>query len=829
MILASGMNTLFEIVISNEAPLAVRFAAEELQDHVGQMVLGGPPCIKTDEEQIGAKEVLVGDSAHRRKLFPDIRPAGLALEGYFLVTRGPHLLVLGGSPRGTLYGVYDLLERLGVRWWTATEAHVPKKTLIAISGLNVHFTPPLIYRAIWYRNAMDGDWLARMRLNGGAAGGPHLKERHGGMERYAADAGCHTYMALVPPERYHKRHPEYFSEVNGVRLRHVAQLCCTNPQVADIAAETARQWLKRTPEARLVSITHNDWNNWCTCPKCAALIAKEGAPSAITLHLANEVAKRLEREFPDVLIDTFAYGWTQTPPRHMQAHPNVLVRICPIGNCFGHPIRTCKRNAECREAVTKWSRISQTIFVWHYVNDFFHYMSPWPCLPSLEDDIHYYLEHRLKGLFLQANGNSNGGDFADLKAYIWAKKIWNPALKLDDLRQEFMAGYYGDAADAVEEYCATFEKAFKAAGPDYHLLIYNQSPWKNTSPYLALPVLNRARKTLVRAYAQADSAVVASRLDKLQAGLDYTELFYFQRPLPTIARGNTLVCRAGKRRETLARRFFATCKRENFSHYREHLTHYATITSLRRAWLDSLGQHPLLTLSSVGARMKVTPSLGGRIVEYTPAGKNLDLLGKSCPQTFGYPCTGGYEEYTEHHHQAPGFSEQFHVVKKTGNSLVLRARLDTSLVLERSIRLESGTGNALIRTTLKNLQDAAIPGTLRAHLEIDLHTAIKEVEAWFLIGTKWQKREPPLSGAFYEEDVPDGWAFWSPARAIGLWQTWSRQQVGAAFLCPLPLEPTVLVLDLLKDRYDQPIPPDGMQKIAHRFGWLNRPPVETMR
>ena len=171
-------------------------------------------------------------------------------------------MVLGGSPRGTLYGVYDLLERFGVRWWTPEDEHVPCRTTLTLARLNVTVRPPLLYRAIWYRHTMDGDWQARQRLDAGAMAGGHLQPRHGGQEIFAANASAHTYEGLAPTEAYFDAHPEYFSQVNGVRLRHMNQLCCTHPDVADIAAQTARRWLASTPEARIVSVTQNDWRNF---------------------------------------------------------------------------------------------------------------------------------------------------------------------------------------------------------------------------------------------------------------------------------------------------------------------------------------------------------------------------------------------------------------------------------------------------------------------------------------------------------------------------------------------------------------------------------------
>ena len=151
MLLASQKTPFFDIVIAHDAPAAVRYAAEELQRYVERICLAFP-AIHTDRQTPGPKSILVGDSARRAELFPGVSAGDLRRgrgESYVLRTRGGHLLVMGGSPRGTLYAVYDLLERFGVRWWMPWDQDVPRRTRLAIEDLNVRFDPPLIYRATW--------------------------------------------------------------------------------------------------------------------------------------------------------------------------------------------------------------------------------------------------------------------------------------------------------------------------------------------------------------------------------------------------------------------------------------------------------------------------------------------------------------------------------------------------------------------------------------------------------------------------------------------------------------------------------------------------------
>jgi len=765
------------VVLAKDAGVAVRYAAEELLRYVNRMTqCDYGTAITDDTGPVAPSEVIIGDSTHRRQLFPDIDPAKLAREEIVVRTRDRHLLLLGGSPRATLYAVYELLERLGVRWWTAKVAQVPACQRLDLPELNVRFTPPLIYRSVYYVEAMDADWLARQRLNAGTMTQQYLAERHGGMEHFAADKAGHTYAGLVPVDQYFDRHPEYFSEINGVRQRHLNQLCCTHPDVADIAAATARRWLDATPDCRIVSATQNDHRNWCTCQNCQALIDREGAPSALVLNLANAIAQRLAKTHPQVLVDTFAYDWTLAAPRRMKAHPNVLVRLAPIWNCFGHSIRSCPANEPCRAAFAAWSRIAKHLFVWHYVTDFNQYLMPYPNLTPLRDDLHFYIEHGVKGAFYQGNGNSLGGDMSELKTYLIAKLLWNPQLDAAALRAEFLTGYYRAAAPAVEEYLTVLEKA---RGKEHAFTYANKN---KSAPHREPAALARAGKALVRAtrLGQDDPEVLA-RLELIQARLDYT----------------------GRRNKA---RTLDVLERHGVTHYAEDGSR-ATIAFLRRWWLFAPRKHAVITLRGGGSRLDVVPALGGRIVAFGPANGRINFMAQNSPAAHPYPYCIGYEEYSERQFQSAGYTEPYEVIARSAREVRLRARLDNGLQIERRITLEARTGAVHVDSVLRNPTGTTVQADLRGHLEIDLGTPPAEVEGF-------------KAGAWNGDQLPVEWKFWSAKTGRGFWQSWTRRSVGAIFLGSNPAAKTTLSLDLAVAEFDGPLAPGKTQRLRHSFGWM---------
>ena len=248
-------------------------------------------------------------------------------------------MIAGGPLRGNLYGVYGLLEdHLGCRWFAPGVSRIPHIARIALGPIDETKIPVLEYREPYTFDCMDGDWCARNRMNSSSA---RLEARHGGRVRFADGLFVHTFARLVPPAKYFAAHPEYFSLVGGKRQNGYAQLCCTNEDVIRICTEEIRAAMRAQPDATVFSVSQNDTDKHCECPRCQALARQEGSQGAPVLNLVNRVAEAVEKEFPGKAVETLAYQWTRQAPKTMRPRPNVIVRLCSIECCFSHPLATC--------------------------------------------------------------------------------------------------------------------------------------------------------------------------------------------------------------------------------------------------------------------------------------------------------------------------------------------------------------------------------------------------------------------------------------------------------------------------------------------------------
>ena len=193
---------------------------------------------------------------------------------------------------------------------------------------------------------------------------------------------------------------------------------------------------------------------------------EEGSPSGPILRFVNAVAER----FPDKEISTLAYLFTMHPPKITKPRENVSIMLCDIDCRRQTSLRENPSGREFMECLEGWSAISDNLFLWDYGINFDNYLSPFPNLQTIKDNMVIFEENGVKMHFSQIN-SSLGGDMAELRPYLVSKLMWNPKADLDSLEGHFCESYYGAAAPYILHYIHTIEGA--AVGTDVDLFIYD--------------------------------------------------------------------------------------------------------------------------------------------------------------------------------------------------------------------------------------------------------------------------------------------------------------------------------------------------------------------
>ena len=156
--LAEAGRSDYTIVIASDAPLPVRFAAEELQKYLKQITAALLPIVV---EPSGEAAICVGESkavGELQRLRAELAPRGE--DGYLMLSQGKRIVLLGNSPRATLYAVYHFLEKyLGCGWPAPGEDTVPRCENVRIAPFDERVGPPALAMRQIILYPYGGQWL----------------------------------------------------------------------------------------------------------------------------------------------------------------------------------------------------------------------------------------------------------------------------------------------------------------------------------------------------------------------------------------------------------------------------------------------------------------------------------------------------------------------------------------------------------------------------------------------------------------------------------------------------------------------------------------------
>ncbi len=528
----------FVIVVPNQATLVERAAAHELRDHLAKVTGAVLPVATEAESPMDKPRIVLGDGPMTRELLRGFDPAKLSPDAIVIKTVGRDLVMAGHPRRGTLYAVYTFLEdTIGIRWWTATEAHIPKRPTLSVPRLDIAYAPKLVDRATRYLQLSDGCFTnhslvtedeqramgifsARMRLNG--------HDHYSIPDEYGGPNGLigwvHTFYqinGLLPVAKYFDEHPDWYSLIDGKRKKERSQLCLTNPEMRKEMIRVVKERIRTNPGATMISISQNDWHGYCECEKCRTLDEHEGSHAGTLIHFINAVAEEVEKEFPDILVETLAYQYTRKPPQHVRPRHNVVIRLCSIECSFVETLAEGKddANVSFREDLEAWAGISSQLYIWDYVTNFRAYLVPHPNFHVLAPNLRYFADNGAISVFEQGDSGCRVGDFVRLRAWYLAHLLWNPDADEKELLHEFMNGYYGAAGSYLAEYIHLTSGAGRRAGVPIRCFMNDTRAW------LTLSDMNRAVKLFdAAAAAVADDPVLAERVRRERLPLGHVWL-----------------------------------------------------------------------------------------------------------------------------------------------------------------------------------------------------------------------------------------------------------------------------------------------------------------
>jgi hypothetical protein len=375
---------------------------------------------------------------------------------------------------GTLYAVYDLLERYcDVRWYAPGKIGLvcPKTPTLAVRARDLERAPAMIHRtiagaAIYLPGPPETVpsrdvqvWKLRMRMGGQPFG------------------VCHSFYGYY--DRYLKQHPEWFAQ--GYKGQ-PPQMCYTNPEFIRQVVQDARDYFDgkgakagATAAGDCFGLVPMDNMSWCKCPRCQAELNKaeeknpqfnNGKASDYVFNFVNQVAREVRKTHPGKRIGALAYSDYAYYPEKSGVEPNVVVQMCLHTRNWWCP----SMEANDRKVLREWREHDpqRPLYLWLYycfpaLNAHFGNFRYFPgyFAHAVVPQMKLYHDAKIDGIFLENSSECGESYLMDqLEFYVTFKLADDPTLDGNRLIDEFFARYYGAAGAPMKELYCAIEKTF---------------------------------------------------------------------------------------------------------------------------------------------------------------------------------------------------------------------------------------------------------------------------------------------------------------------------------------------------------------------------------
>ena len=447
------------IVVADKPTESAVQAAEILQGVVQQMS-GTLLPIQSESEFRGEQTaILVGASTRAEKMGVSVEQDYSQGDRYVIRSGPGHIALVGNddSLRGSVYAVYDLLERLGCGWYGPDPVwHViPQRETLLIPAIQADVRPEFLMRDIWMvrpHPILQDAW----RLGGQSVS-------HG-----------HAFSRLVPPEKYQEEHPDWFGE---------NQPCLTHPEVIRLVADQFRARLEEQPGLQSFSLCANDAGGFCTCERCQAV----GNVSAQQLNFANAIARELAPTYPGrFLLSIYAYWFSHEPPQPLlKAEPGVVGILINEGDHtkpLDQPERPeVARKGRCNtrevQAFAGWSQTEGLAGIYEWwipgCNNPNWRRVPWYSGETALRNLRYWQRGGVKYLTYETQyEDGNGFPIRWPLYYVAARSMWDLDLTNDQIMTQACEKLYGPAAPDMLRFYQVLERAMAEtpeSGGNWHL------------------------------------------------------------------------------------------------------------------------------------------------------------------------------------------------------------------------------------------------------------------------------------------------------------------------------------------------------------------------
>jgi len=396
--------------------------------------------------------------------------AGDPEDAFRIRTEGGGVVISAAAPMGLRFGFYELMERLGCKFWAWDDEEIPLLKEVKVGPLGYSWKPPFRMHDLMNREALmkNNDFVHKIR----AVSPVEFTGNHNiqPMLRKFAEANPKEVFPLVKVrDKVTKAVTKEVREFNNLHY------CYTAPGIAEaLAAELEKEVVMRKGDVKhfIYFAGMGDWyGGMCECERCQKIYDEETwtnpdgekrpGYTATLLMMINKAAEILEAKYPGIQVGTFAYMSLEAPPAKTVPRENVSIYVPRLRHSASSPANA-GGNRGFWLNLERWCQVAKgRVDVWEYGANYSNFIYPYPVLYTMAESIKAYHSIGLRGLMIQGNYASMGGDAVVMNNWVWSRLMSDPSLDTDKLVQEFTDGYYGPAAPAVREYLKTLEATLK--------------------------------------------------------------------------------------------------------------------------------------------------------------------------------------------------------------------------------------------------------------------------------------------------------------------------------------------------------------------------------
>ncbi|MBM4093495.1 MAG: DUF4838 domain-containing protein [Planctomycetes bacterium] len=397
-------------------------------------------------------------------------PVGVSKSGLFgfrVVADGRRGIGLyGESEVGTSYAIYELLDRLGCRWFMPTELGevVPERPVLAVPVMDEKLAPVADNRSMWQG---DADFWRRNRMgphSGGHGNVVWLAYGDGSFERFftAQDLEAHPDWRALQADG--TPHPSALRPTHPAVAEHVANkiIAQLDTAYAPMRAVGLRPGYSITPGDFQVPTEDPLDRPHDPDPRVFEPAAGRWSVTDRCIVLITRIADKVRAKYPDVAFGDQAYVNKSYPPAGHPVPADFRVVICPIDFNRHHPMDWPDHVNEywLRDLVQGWNKAGARIGAYWYGINLAELSAPCPFITKWSTDLRILRENNLAEWMPET---MNGWD-SMLPGYWLAIRMTfhaheTPERILDDLWTKF----YGAAAEPMARYWTGIDRAYLEA------------------------------------------------------------------------------------------------------------------------------------------------------------------------------------------------------------------------------------------------------------------------------------------------------------------------------------------------------------------------------